>query len=106
MCSTIVEEVEFGAIAIVKNPFDKFGVLQFDGMDYDYSDVGMLFSKLNSPFQYWKLEEETIIREEFKSIERNDICPCGSNKKYKKCCMNSDARLSKHMKVQVLYSGL
>lgn len=23
-------------------------------------------------------------------IERNEICPCGSGKKYKKCCMEND----------------
>jgi uncharacterized protein YecA (UPF0149 family) len=31
--------------------------------------------------------EETYVREEPK-IGRNDPCPCGSGKKYKKCCMN------------------
>jgi hypothetical protein len=26
------------------------------------------------------------------SVARNDLCPCGSGKKYKKCCLNADAR--------------
>jgi uncharacterized protein YecA (UPF0149 family) len=26
-----------------------------------------------------------------KNIGRNDPCPCGSGKKYKKCCLNKDA---------------
>lgn len=26
---------------------------------------------------------------EYKKIGRNDKCPCGSNRKYKNCCMNS-----------------
>jgi uncharacterized protein YecA (UPF0149 family) len=26
-----------------------------------------------------------------KKIGRNDPCPCGSGKKYKKCCLNKDA---------------
>jgi preprotein translocase subunit SecA len=30
---------------------------------------------------------ESIIRAEPK-IGRNDPCPCGSGKKYKKCCLN------------------
>ncbi|HEX76880.1 MAG TPA: hypothetical protein G4O03_00455 [Dehalococcoidia bacterium] len=25
-----------------------------------------------------------------KGVGRNDPCPCGSGKKYKKCCMGSD----------------
>ena len=24
-------------------------------------------------------------------VGRNDLCPCGSGKKYKKCCMNAEA---------------
>lgn len=39
-------------------------------------------------FNSWSRNEETYIREEPK-IGRNDPCPCGSGKKYKKCCMNS-----------------
>lgn len=26
------------------------------------------------------------------SLSRNDLCPCGSNKKYKKCCLDKDQR--------------
>ena len=25
-------------------------------------------------------------------VERNDPCPCGSGKKYKKCCLNKDTQ--------------
>lgn len=31
---------------------------------------------------------KTIIRE-YEKISRNDLCPCGSGKKYKKCCLDS-----------------
>lgn len=37
----------------------------------------------------------TIIRKtrpmvrEYKKIRRNDLCPCGSGKKYKNCCLES-----------------
>ena len=30
-------------------------------------------------------EVKTVVREEDK-VGRNDPCPCGSGKKYKKCC--------------------
>ena len=37
------------------------------------------------PEMPWKEEEnETIVKED--KIGRNDSCPCGSGKKYKKCC--------------------
>ncbi len=28
------------------------------------------------------------VRKEYKNVGRNDSCPCGSGKKFKKCCMN------------------
>ncbi len=31
-----------------------------------------------------------MLRNEGKKIGRNDPCPCGSGKKYKKCCMNAE----------------
>ena len=39
----------------------------------------------------WKFEDgqlvgETPIKRTEKKIGRNDVCPCGSGKKYKKCC--------------------
>ena len=34
---------------------------------------------------YKEQKESTTIRKE-KKIGRNDPCPCGSGKKYKKCC--------------------
>lgn len=35
-----------------------------------------------------KKEEATIEVLKYKDLKRNDICICGSNKKYKKCCLN------------------
>jgi len=32
-----------------------------------------------------------MLRNKGKKIGRNDPCPCGSGKKYKKCCMNKEA---------------
>ena len=34
----------------------------------------------------WKYDDGKLIASK---IERNDICPCGSSKKYKKCCMKN-----------------
>jgi len=35
---------------------------------------------------YKKLENGTIVRKA-KKIGRNEQCPCGSGKKYKRCCL-------------------
>ena len=35
-----------------------------------------------------EFKESKIFKHEEKKIGRNDPCPCGSGKKYKKCCIN------------------
>ena len=35
----------------------------------------------------WERYTQTTVRREGKKIGRNDPCPCGSGKKYKKCCL-------------------
>ncbi|MDY6800606.1 MAG: DUF1186 domain-containing protein [Bacteroidota bacterium] len=47
--------------------------------------------KYNKTFGSLHRNEETYVREEPK-IGRNDPCPCGSGKKYKKCCMNKQQK--------------
>lgn len=32
--------------------------------------------------------------EESKTVGRNDLCPCGSGKKYKKCCLEKEKKSS------------
>jgi hypothetical protein len=65
---------------------------------YFYDDDDSLdeldFSALNNSVQdrsdYWPFgkTQQPIIKE--KKPGRNDPCPCGSGKKYKKCCMDKD----------------
>lgn len=43
--------------------------------------------KLEALAKAWKEAHTTKVREH-KKIGRNDKCPCGSNKKFKNCCMN------------------
>ena len=33
-----------------------------------------------------KLKKVTVVKRSAPSVGRNDLCPCGSGKKYKKCC--------------------
>ena len=35
------------------------------------------------------------------SVGRNQICPCGSNKKYKKCCALKQGQMSLPMKISI-----
>lgn len=47
-------------------------------------------SKLNIP-----RKTNTIIRTYNKKVGRNDLCPCGSGKKYKKCCEKDNDKYNK-----------
>ena len=52
------------------------------GMDAEFNFESALEDYLSTDFG--DLEEGTIVKGE--KIGRNDPCPCGSGKKYKKCC--------------------
>ena len=100
-CGYEVTDWEFIGAALVKDPFDKFGYILPEGLEYNYQMVYSVVSRLRSPYQPWFVEIEKIIRPEFKSVKRNDLCPCGSGKKYKKCCKETDRILTEHHKVQI-----
>ncbi len=34
------------------------------------------------------IDGDILINDKIGTISRNDVCPCGSNKKFKKCCAN------------------
>ena len=101
-CGYEVTDWELIGCAIVKDPFDKFGYIQPEGLEYNYEMIDAVVARLRSPYQPWFVEIEKIVRPEFKNIKRNDLCPCGSGKKYKKCCKGTDRILTEHHKVQIL----
>ena len=92
MCYRIVNNIELLGISIVKNPFDKYTILHVEGTEYNYSLLENLMEYLNSPFEEWGYDIElkrwnykkTSL---YKNVGRNDKCPCGSGKKFKKCCL-------------------
>ena len=71
---------------------DEEGLVEFTatytskGMHDVHHETGY-FKKINGEWLYsaGNLKTETVVREGAK-IGRNDPCPCGSGKKYKKCC--------------------
>ena len=80
MCSRKITDYQIIAISLVRDPFDKYAVL-------------------HSPYDYWDMEELQIVKPEYKDLGRNDICPCGSNKKYKKCCLGTKKIYCTHYKI-------
>lgn len=100
-CSHIVTDMEIMAYAIVTNPFDKYSFLQLKDVEYDYKLIERLMDNLFSPYDLWTVEKVQIKKNEYVDIGVNDICPCGSGKKYKKCCINTTNEMQDHFKVKI-----
>jgi len=95
MCHRIVTEAEVLGISLVENPGNKYSVMflkdeqtdeQID--QYNYDTVDYLFKHISEPYENWDLEvsQRTIKKEDYGNVGRNEKCPCGSGKKFKKCC--------------------
>ena len=52
---------------------------------YELPQWNEIFSEEEQKRLYKEQKESTTVRKE-KKVGRNDPCPCGSGKKYKKCC--------------------
>lgn len=87
-----VGRVVFIAVALVKHPLDKRCVMEVQGDNRPEAEkFGLLnyfIENVENPFTMFELKEipELYFNEKYRSNKRNDICPCGSGKKFKKCC--------------------
>lgn len=103
MCCRVVNKIEILAISLVKKPFDKYTILHIDGVEYNYFMLQNLMKYLDNPFEKWGYEIEWHEwnhkeDEKYKNTGRNDLCPCGSGKKFKKCCLLNKQKI-KHYKL-------
>ena len=94
MCYRIVGKMEPLGIAIVKTPFDKYTILKIKDIEYNYFLRESLMKCLNNPFEKWGYDIEVRQwdykkTDLYKHVGRNDMCPCGSNLKFKKCCLKT-----------------
>jgi len=104
----------FGYQSIVLEKFLKYSKLDPDEFTEEYigfhnellSRAGGLekdrIKPIYAPARNDVPSPETFIRED-KKIERNDPCPCGSGKKYKKCCLGKSLNFNGHQKVLAVY---
>jgi uncharacterized protein YchJ len=87
MCSKVGSIVKTNEISIVENPVQKSSVVFVNGEDnYNYDSVRYVVNKLNSPWQPWSYKKSKILVTKYKNVGRNELCPCGSGTKFKKCC--------------------
>jgi hypothetical protein len=104
-CIREVTKAEFLGMAFVDHPVQKysvpFAVDEKTGQSvdrYNYSIPTYLIDRLASPYDGWSVEwiKQRHPHSLFTHVGRNDPCPCGSEKKYKKCCLRMEGVLMPH----------
>jgi|Wag4MinimDraft_11_1082651.scaffolds.fasta_scaffold02337_2 hypothetical protein len=105
LCIRIVKEAVALGVSFVESPVQKYSVPFLTDEEtgekidhYDYSLLEYLIKRLNSPFSNWDVHwtKKRHPHSNFKDVGRNDECPCGSGKKYKKCCLDESGVLKPH----------
>lgn len=71
-----------------KNPIAELFSEPKVGYEVREDDAGFLEAQRQSLAEYNKKRKENFeLKEKFAKVGRNDVCLCGSGKKYKKCCL-------------------
>lgn len=85
LCTRIIHPEHLLEVSIVQNPVQKYSVVNPENHSYELLEY--LTKKPLSPWESWdyNISKRTIPK--YSKIGRNDLCPCGSNLKYKKCCL-------------------
>ncbi|MCQ2446740.1 MAG: SEC-C domain-containing protein, partial [Clostridia bacterium] len=101
LCLRKVIDMEFKALSIVTDPFDKYTYVQIPNQEYEYGMLEALMTEIDDPYDEFYIETVKVLKPEYKNIGRNTLCPCGSGKKYKRCHLGTTAELMDHHKVHI-----
>ena len=113
MCCRIVEKSKLLGLSLVDKPTQKYSVpFTSDPKTgkttdhYDYRLVEYAIRLLDTPYDYWETRKmkKRYPQSRFSGLSRNDPCPCGSDSKYKRCCLNKEYVELDH--VEVLFEGV
>jgi len=99
------EITQLNHVAMVENPSDKRCVVQYDDNSkqfkiLQYLNKMLILNKL-TPLTYYKIDEtpRKLLNKDYIQLERNKKCFCGSNRKFKKCCINKKFIEEKHIEL-------
>lgn len=101
LCLRKVTDMEFKGLCIVTDPFDKYAYLKLQEQEYNYGMLETLMMEIDTPYDEFHIETVKVQRPEYKGVGRNELCPCGSGKKYKKCHLGTKDELMDHHKVHI-----
>lgn len=106
-CVGIKEISEMPAIAIVSHPKDKRCVAHISDdetpEEIRFKSLDKLFPQFENPIQTMEIDSELQQRRnpDVKKQGRNELCLCGSGKKFKKCCIKNMYHDHLHFKISV-----
>lgn len=105
-CVRIVKQMKLLSVSMVTNPAHKYAVMfpkrkASEPDPYDYTLLRYVSGALASPFHGWtcKWTEQRQPHSRFSDVGRNQLCPCGSPQKYKRCCLPTPGVLRPHCQV-------
>lgn len=102
---TVKEIKSFCGAALVLNPKDKRCVVSYSEQSSAFSRVlylaNLILERRLNPFKFLEARPRKIeiSRKELVKVGRNDGCPCGSGKKYKKCCLGKALVTKNHIDI-------
>lgn len=81
-----IEEFEEILQEYIENGWNEENIVNIDGIDYNLEYEPTIINMVQMIDNSILNRNKPYISEE--KIGRNDLCPCGSGKKYKKCCLD------------------
>ena len=111
MAYGIVHEISPDHVSLVKNPADKRCVVSYGDNSEQFKLVRFLSElicekKLTiTQFGELKHSKRRVKNKEFKKIGRNELCFCGSGKKFKHCCISKEYVESPHIDIDISPNG-
>jgi hypothetical protein len=106
IASALVRELkEFHAVSLVENPSDKRCVVSYADDSAHFKGPRYLLSFMvehpSAVFHFAGVErlKEPVKASDLKGIGRNDPCPCGSGRKFKKCCIKNSHVERDHLRL-------
>jgi hypothetical protein len=97
MAGRLLTNVTALEISMVDNPVQKYSVAFPRGVgSYNYALVDYLVQAIAGPWTSWSRSIEKRSRPStrdvlahYRSLGRNDLCACGSGRKFKRCCLDA-----------------
>jgi hypothetical protein len=104
MCCHVADDVQLLEMSLVTEPVQKYSVAFVNGAPYNYAVVHYVASGLLSPWHRWEPHRTVLRRKDpqYASVGRNEACPCGSGKKFKKCHAGDATYLMPHFEIDFI----